>query len=123
MIKSRARQTLFMDFSNLKVQKGSPSDVDFMYNGGKFLLIAEIKNELGTFTEEQKHLYEDLADNHKKDTYVVFITHDKFVEKGDTSVDVAECKVVEYYFNKRWRIPRNISNFQEFVTTLEMYYW
>lgn len=97
-----------MDFQHIDTnKKGRPSDVDMWYlTPNNFLIIGEIKNSKGTFTDGQKALLKKLVDNHKGGGTVLYITHNKDVHKGDTIVDVSQCKVSEYYWNGKWITPR-----------------
>lgn len=113
MIYSISRHNLFMDFSNIKTDKGRPSDIDMYYIGNGYQIFGEIKNEKGTFTNEQKHIYEKFARNSRLNTYVLFLTHNKFVELGDKKVDVAECNVREYYYKGEWHTPRTTTTCQQ----------
>jgi hypothetical protein len=116
MISDWNRQKLNIDFGNIKVPSGRPSDIDFYYVGHDYIIFAEIKNEVGQLKKGQKRLYEELADNLKhKTVYVYYMTHNKFVEKGDLSVDVAECVIKEYYDADRrvWVVPETTKTFQE----------
>lgn len=96
-----------MDFSNINTPHGKPSDVDMWYiSKNNFLIVGEIKNAKGTFTDAQKYLLAKLVDGNKNGGTVLYITHDKDVHKGDTLVDVAQCQVAEYYWQGKWRTPR-----------------
>lgn len=104
-----------MDFQNIKTPLGRPSDVDMWYIDPKsnFLIIGEIKNAKGTFTDGQKALLRKLVDSHKGGGTVLYITHHKDVHQGDTFVDVSLCKVEEYYWNGKWIKPRNYTTVQD----------
>ena len=120
MIKDWNRARLGMDFSGMYMEgKGVPSDIDMFYlcSDGT-LILGEIKNECGTFTQGQKRLYETIANNYKNNVVIIFIVHDKYVEKGDTIVDVANCKVREYYWKGNWFTPRNITLVKDVVNKL-----
>ena len=96
-----------MDFSNIEVPVGRPSDVDLWYiDKSGFLIIGEIKNAKGTFTDGQRYLLQRLIDNHKGGGTILYITHHRDVHRGDTIVDVSQCKVSEYYWNGKWRTPK-----------------
>jgi len=107
MINNWDRQKLDIDFSRIELPRGKPSDIDFVYVGPqgndgvpKYAILAEIKNSVGTFTEFQRYLYAQYSDALERsgiDTYTMYLNHDKFVERGDTEVNVADCLVVEVY--------------------------
>lgn len=112
------RHGLHMKFDNCNVGHGKPSDIDMMYIGRNgFLVLGEIKNEEGLLGDGQRSLLEQIADNHKQGAMVIYITHNKYVEKGDEEVDVAECFVEEYYYNGQWHQP------QTFLTVREVIEW
>ena len=83
-----------------------PSDIDMFYIGkDNFLLIGEIKNERGQLYDGQRRLLEKLIDNWQYDGMCLFIVHNKYVQNGDKKVDVPDCFVREYYYQKKWHIP------------------
>lgn len=95
------RKSLQVDYSSCNVGYGQPSDIDLFYVGKKHtLVLGEIKNEYGTFTLKQQKLYREIADYHKADVIILYITHNKRVEDGDEVVDIADCKVEAIYYNK-----------------------
>ena len=107
MIRSWAEHQLNMDFSNIETPQGKPSDIDMWYiSKTNFLIIGEIKNEMGYFTDSQKWLLAKLIDNHRGGGTILYITHDKDVHKGDRLVDVSKCQVAEYYWHGKWYVPR-----------------
>lgn len=113
MIRNKAQQKLFMDFSHILSGGGKVSDIDMvkvLRNG--FVIIGEIKNEGGTLSQGQRALLEGFIDNSKSGGAILYITHNKRVEDGDTEVNVAECQVKEYYYKPKdkekgsWLIPK-----------------
>lgn len=107
MIRNWQEHNLYMDFQNIDTPRGKPSDVDMFYiASNNFLIISEIKNGKGTFTDGQRALFKKLIDNHKGGGTILYITHNKDVHKGDTVVDVSQCKVEEYYWYGKWVKPR-----------------
>lgn len=114
MINNWKHHELYMDFSNINVYPGRPSDIDMFYIGKhNFLIIGEIKNgELCELKEGQRNLLERLINNWKYDGVILYITHDKMVENGDRKVDVSKCKVEEYYYKGKWRIPKQYTEVQ-----------
>lgn len=106
MIRDWKEHSLKMDFSNIETPVGRPSDIDLWYIDRGFLIIGEIKNAKGTFTDGQRHLLQKLIDNHKGGGIILYITHNRDVHQGDTFVDVSQCKVAEYYWRGQWRTPR-----------------
>lgn len=120
MIRNWDRARLGMDFSGMYMEgKGVPSDIDMCYlcSDGT-VIFGEIKNECGTFSQGQKMIYETLAKNYKNNVVILFIIHDKYVEKGDTIVDVANCKVREYFWKGNWYTPKNDLLVKEVVDKL-----
>ena len=107
-----------MDFSNISTKYGRPSDIDMWYIADNFLIIGEIKNEKGTFTDGQRNLLKKLIDNHKGGGTVLFITHDKDVHRGDRFVDVSRCQVAEYYWHGKWYVPKKPTTVNEAFTKL-----
>ena len=107
MIRNWQEHELHMDFSNIDTPQGKPSDVDMWYiSKTNFLIIGEIKNEKGYFTDSQKWLLARLIDNHKGGGTILYITHDKDVHVGDKTVDVSRCQVAEYYWHGKWYVPK-----------------
>lgn len=103
-----------MDFQNIRTPKGRPSDIDMWYiSNTNFLIIGEIKNNKGEFTDAQKWLLTRIVDSHKGGGTILYITHDKDVHKGDRIVDVSQCQVSEYYWHGKWRIPKEPITVQE----------
>lgn len=114
MIRNWNEHSLHMAFDNIETPYGRPSDIDLWYityNG--FLIIGEIKNSKGTFTDGQKALLKRLIDNHKGGGTILYITHEKDVHKGDSMVDVAQCRVSEYYWQGKWRTPKQPTTVNE----------
>ena len=108
MIRNKQEQTLFMDFHNIKTPRGHPSDIDLWYITPEgFLILGEIKNAKGTFTEFQRLLNENLIAAHKGGGTVLYIVHNKDVHKGDREVDVSECLVKEYLWKGEWITPKH----------------
>ena len=108
-----------MDFSNIDTPQGKPSDVDMWYiSKTNFLIIGEIKNEKGYFTDSQKWLLARLIDNHKGGGTILYITHDKDVHVGDKTVDVSRCQVAEYYWHGKWYVPKQPTTVNEAFTKL-----
>lgn len=107
MIRNWQEHQLNMDFSNIETPQGKPSDIDMWYiSKTNFLIIGEIKNEMGYFTDSQKWLLAKLIDQHKGGGTILYITHEKDVHKGDRFVDVSKCQVAEYYWHGKWYVPR-----------------
>ena len=103
MIRNWNEHRLDMDFSGLAEQgKGQPSDIDMFYLGkNRTLIVGEIKNSRGVLRDGQRRLLEHLCDGWRHDAICLYITHDRFVQMGDTSVDVAECYVTPGPIMKR----------------------
>lgn len=119
MIRHPEQQSLFIDFSHLLVDRGAPSDVDMIYMlRDGFTIIGEIKSIKGEFTRGQRTLLTAFCDNIKAGAILIYITHDKDTNRGDTSVDVAECKVQEYYLNGQWHTPQGYTSVQTAVAKI-----
>lgn len=118
MINNWKQKQLNIDYSRLNFGRGQPSDIDLIYYGrDNILLLGEIKNEMGTFTENQKRLYEHIADNYKGICIVLYITHNKRVEDGDYIVDLADGKVREMYYKGKWhKTERNLQDVIRYYT-------
>ena len=98
-----------MDFSSMFETNDHPSDIDMVYLcDDDTLIIGEIKNERGHFSDGQRKLITKFLDNHKGDAVGLFIVHDKYVQRGDKTVDVPDCYVKEIYIKKehQWRFPK-----------------
>ena len=86
-----------------------PSDIDmFFLNDVNFLLVAEIKNELGKLGEYQKKRLERLIDGWSYNGCCLYITHDKYYQKGDKMVNVPECwdNLIYYKNSHKWVKPK-----------------
>ena len=107
MIRNWNYHNLYMDYSSYANTNNHPSDIDMFYIGkDKTLIVGEIKNELGKLVGGQRKLYEQLIDGWKYDGIALFIVHDKYVQRGDTKVDVPNCLVREYYYKGKWHQPQ-----------------
>lgn len=111
-----------MDFSNVEVPTGRPSDIDMFWvvpdwvsELGGYLILGEIKHETGVFTDEQRGLYKTIIDNNKVGGTAFFITHNKRWQDGDKFVDVGSCKVKEFYFRGTWRQPKTYTTVNEMI--------
>ena len=118
MIKNWDYHELHMDFSSMYDGGDHPSDIDMFYLcKDNTLIIGEIKNIKGTFTDGQRNLLTRVLDSHKWDAVGLYITHDKFVQNGDKAVDVSQCRVQEIYIKseKQWRQPRKLVTVKEII--------
>ena len=117
MIKNWQQHELYMDFSEMETEKHhQPSDIDMFYLGkNNTLILGEIKNERGTFSDGQKRLYERLANGWNGTCLVLFITHSNYVQNGDKKVNVAQCFVKEYYYKGKWIEPMLPTRVYEFI--------
>lgn len=116
MIRNWSEHSLYMDFSNLNMGMGQPSDIDMFYIGrGGFLLIGEIKHRRGSLKNGQRYFLETLVDNYKKPAMAIFIQHDTDVNVGGKKVDVSECQVVEYYWKRKWYKPKIYTTVEQVV--------
>ena len=106
MIRNWEYHNLYMDFSSMFPGSDHPSDIDMFYLfADNTLLLAEIKSEYGYFPAGQKRLLKKIIDAHNGDGVGLYITHDKLVQNGDTTVDVSICPVQEIYIKGEagWR--------------------
>lgn len=104
------QHNLHMDYSSWTKSNDHPSDIDMFYLcKDDTLILGEIKNEMYDREKwaKQKKILQRVIDNYKKDAIYFFITHDKYVENGDTYVDVPNCYVKEYYYKGKWYKPKN----------------
>lgn len=118
MIRNWKQHDLYMDFSMLDVGRGQPSDIDMFYIGkNRTLVIGEIKNERGIFKDYQRNMLKNLVESYKKDAIIIYIIHNKRIEDGDEKVNVADCRVEEYYYNKdhRWKVPKYQISVREII--------
>ena len=87
-----------------------PSDIDMFYLcRDNTLIIGEIKNAKGKFGDGQRRMMTRLLNSHKGDAIGLYITHNGFVQKGVTDVDVSRCPVREIYVKGEgeWRLPKH----------------
>ena len=112
---------LRFDFSPLARPDGTdkPSDIDMFYIGKEnTLVIGEFKNETKPYiTYMQKRLIQRIIDGWKDDALALLIIHDKYVQRGDTKVNVAECFVKEIYYKAvgAWVQPRKPTKVIEII--------
>ena len=98
--------------------KRHPSDIDMLYVGrDRTLILGEIKNERGQLKYGQRRLLVTLAENWKHDALCLFIVHNKYYQRGDRVVNVAECLVKEIYYKSihSWREPRKPTTVKEII--------
>lgn len=111
MIKNWDFHGMEMDFSSMYEGNNHPSDIDMFYlcKDGT-LILGEIKNDRGTFTDGQRGLLAKVINMHSADGIGLYIVHDKFYQKGDRRVDISRCQVKEIYAKQehRWRQPDRI---------------
>lgn len=109
MIKNWNYKNLHLDYSSMYEGSNHPSDIDLFYIAkDDTLILGEIKNERYNKDawEKQKKVLQRVIDNYRKEALYLFIVHNKYVQYGDTSVDVPNCQVKEYYYKGKWRIPQ-----------------
>lgn len=112
---------LRFDFAPLARPDGTdkPSDIDMFYiSNANTLIIGEFKNETKPYiTYMQKRLIQRIIDGWKYDAIALLIIHDKYVQRGDTKVNVAECYVKEIYYKKigAWVKPRNPTTVKQII--------
>lgn len=105
-----------MDFSSMFAGNDHPSDIDMFYIcNDNTLIIGEIKNESGIFTDGQRRLMTKLLRLHNGDGVGLYITHNKLVQNGDNVVDVSSCIVREIFTkaDNKWRKPTRIVTVRE----------
>lgn len=110
MIRNWNYQKLNMDFST-GFGSDHPSDIDMFYLcNDNTLILGEIKNKTGTFTQGQRRLLERVIDTHSADGVALYILHDLFYQNGDRTVDVMTCIVAEIYEKSKgyWRTPNRV---------------
>lgn len=98
-----------MDYSSYIKTGEHPSDIDMFYiTDDDMLILGEIKNESydKKYWNKQKKILQRVIDNYSKEAIYFFIIHNKYVQKGDTEVDVPNCKIKEYYYKGKWRTPK-----------------
>lgn len=116
MINNWDYHDLKMDFSSYTEGNDHPSDIDMFYLcNDDTLIIGEIKNERGHFGDGQRRMMTRLIEDHKGDAIGLFITHDKYYQRGDRTVDVMRCPVKELYVKgeHRWRFPKHYTTVRE----------
>lgn len=119
MIRNWDYHELYMDFSSMYNGRDHPSDIDMVYVAkDKFLIIGEIKNERGTLSNGQRKLLETFINGWTADGMAIFITHDKYVQNGDKTVDVSECFVKEIFYKSigKWVTPRRPTKVKEIIS-------
>lgn len=118
MIRNWEYQKLNMDFST-SFGQDHPSDIDMFYIcDDDTLILGEIKNKSGTFTQGQRRLLERVINSHNGDGIGLYIIHDMFYQNGDRTVDVMRCIVGEIYEKRlgRWREPNRVVTVYEVIS-------
>jgi len=109
MINNWEHKNLKPDYSSMYHGNNHPSDIDLFYLANDdTLILGEIKNQSykKEAWEKQKKLFARLIDNYKNEAMYLFITHNKYVQNGDTVIDIPNCYIKEYYYKGEWRIPQ-----------------
>lgn len=118
MIDNWEFHSLYMDFSSMYSGTDHPSDIDMFYlcRDGR-LVLGEIKNRRGYLKPGQRRILECLAEGWGNDAIVLYITHDKFYQKGDRVVDVGNCPVRQIYYKAihDWRVPREPTTVKQVI--------
>lgn len=118
MIRNWEEHGLHLDFSKIGVMC---SDIDLLHITPRgFLVIGEIKNSKGYFSRGQRRLLQKIVDNNTKGGTILYITHTKDVNRGDTIVDISECLVEEYYWGGEWITPQRFITVKEAMNKLEV---
>ena len=118
MIRNWDFHELYMDFSSMYNGRDHPSDIDMVYiSRDKTLIIGEIKNERGALSNGQRKLLETFINGWMADGMAIYITHDKYVQNGDKTVDVSECFVKEIYYKRTgtWTHPRKPTKVKDII--------
>lgn len=126
-IKNWKERELLMDFSSMYDGSNHPSDIDLFYigkdaGGRDVLIVGEIKNINGTLKNGQRRLLERFVEKYNGTAIILYITHNKKVENGDTVVNIANCRVEEYYYRTadkkgRWVTPKDWLTVKEVIDT------
>ena len=127
MIKNWKQRELLMDFSSMYDDSNHPSDIDLFYigqdkEGRDVLIVGEIKQSNGTLRNGQRHLLEKFVEKYNGSAIILYITHHADVARGDHVVNVANCRVEEYYYKTadkkgRWTFPREPLTVREVIDT------
>lgn len=117
MIRDWDEHNLHMDYSSIGVVC---SDIDMLHvTRSGFLVLGEIKNSRGTFSDGQRRLLSGIVDRHKGGGTVLYITHDRDVHQGDSVVDISTCLVEEYYWQGEWITPYKFITVKDAMKKLE----
>lgn len=112
MIRNWKQKELNMSFEGISPH---PSDIDMFVLKGNTLILGEIKNEQGFFKDGQRSLLQKVIDGWKYRAILLYIEHNKYIENGDTTVEIADCYVREYYYKGKWYEPREYTTVKEIV--------
>ena len=109
VIQNVARAQQINDFKGLLIGKITPTDIDGVieYQNKAYIFI-EIKYKDKDLPYGQKLALERLSNDvikAGKSSIVLVVEHD--IDDTSESVDVSSCKIRNYYFNKKWLIPKN----------------
>lgn len=124
MINNWDYKEMQMDFSSMYDDNNHPSDIDLFYlgkdeQGDDVLILGEIKQTNGLFRDGQRRLLEQFARKWQGTSLILYIRHNKDYKKGDRVVDVANCRVEEYYYSKagRWVQPKTYLTVRDVIDT------
>lgn len=114
---------LEMDFSSMYDDKNHPSDIDLFFmgkteKGEDILILGERKwRRKGLIFNGQKHLLEEFARRYQDKCIILHITHTQCWQEGDRFVDIANCKVEEYYYSPidEWVIPKYYTTVKQVI--------
>lgn len=102
-MKNRDFFNLYMDFDSLRDKGIFPSDIDMIYMcDDNYLVIGEIKSKGYHVKGKQEEVLKSIIDGHDYGGVLLEIEHDKRVQDGAKSVDVADCLVRRAYFEFAW---------------------
>lgn len=126
-IKNWKQRELLMDFSSMYDDSNHPSDIDLFYigqdrQGRDVLIVGEIKQTNGTLRNGQRRLLQKFVDRYQGQAIILYIKHHADVRNGDQVVNVANCRVEEYYYKTEdkkgvWVYPREPLTVREVIDT------
>lgn len=109
MVINKTQQMQFQSFDNMPERF---SDIDgFRIVRDKYAIFLEAKHERNTDFSKQIYIFKSLCDHLGIPSIYIVYSHNMH---QDSDIDVAECPVLEYYFNGVWyKTPFNVKQLTE----------
>ena len=114
---NRKRSQQVIDFSNMKYNKITPTDIDFAIEyHSKAWIIGEVKYQSAELPFGQRLAIERFVqDVTKAGKYAIAFVVEHNVHNVDEDIMLDDCPVREYYYSGSWRNPKSAIKTREAV--------